>query len=139
MYKREREPTQKELGTHSGSHPRTPRLPAPTPHHTTVTSSAFMSAFTAGLTGLVAFTMAKVWPDKVGAVGAVSFAAVVAFAQMCSGLCAGLLGSTLPLYFAREGIDPATACGPGETALQDSIGTTLLFALARGLLGAGAR
>jgi len=99
-------------------------------------AAVFMAIYTAVLVGCVGAILGVVFKDALGGASLPVFAFVLVLCQFLAGCMAGLIGNTIPLYFHRDGVDPCTVAGPGETALQDSVGTVLLFALGGTLLAA---
>ena len=97
-------------------------------------AAVLMALYTAFLVGAVGAILGVVYPDSLGEANLAVFALVLALCQFLAGCMAGLIGNTIPLYFHRDDVDPCTVAGPGETALQDSVGTVLLFVLGAGLL-----
>ena len=113
--------------------PSTFHPPPPTPH-----PRLWMAAITAVLTFSCGIALAYAYPSNVGDASPAVFAAVVGLSQLVSSVFAGFIGCSLPMYFSRDGIDPANCTGPGETAFQDSVGTLLLVFLSSALLVGGA-
>ena len=64
-----------------------------------------------------------------------ALALAVALAVLCSMSVAALVGSLVPMAFARINIDPAVATGPFVTTAIDIISVFLYFTLATTLLG----
>ena len=66
--------------------------------------------------------------------GPPSFPIVVSSGIFTSMLMAALLGTTLPLFFSRLGVDPAVASGPFVTTSVDIFGILSFCAVAAALL-----
>ena len=64
-----------------------------------------------------------------------ALAAAVAMAVICSMSVAALVGSLVPMGFARINIDPAVATGPFVTTAIDIISVFFYFLIATTLLG----
>jgi magnesium transporter len=67
--------------------------------------------------------------------GTVALTVSVAFALICSMSVAALVGSLVPMLFARINIDPAVATGPLVTTAIDIISVFCYFMIATTLLG----
>lgn len=80
----------------------------------------------AGLAGIVGFLL-RAEPY---------FPALAAVAVASSVLVGAVLGTLVPLGFARAGLDPAAAIGPWLSAVLDVVGLAIYFGLARLALGA---
>jgi magnesium transporter len=65
----------------------------------------------------------------------VALAVSVALAVICSMSVAALVGSLVPMVFARVNIDPAVATGPFVTTAIDIISVFFYFVIATTLLG----
>jgi magnesium transporter len=63
------------------------------------------------------------------------FAVSVGAAVICSMSIAALVGTFIPMLFARINVDPAVATGPFVTTSIDVIGVTFYFVIATALLG----
>jgi magnesium transporter len=64
-----------------------------------------------------------------------ALALAVCFAVISSMSIAALVGSLVPMAFARINIDPAVATGPFVTTAIDIISVTFYFTIATALLG----
>ena len=64
-----------------------------------------------------------------------ALALAVCFAVISSMTIAALVGSLVPMCFARINIDPAVATGPFVTTAIDIISVTFYFTIATALLG----
>jgi magnesium transporter len=67
--------------------------------------------------------------------GRLSFALAVSLAVLSSMALAALVGSMVPMLFARLNIDPAVATGPFVTTAIDIISVFFYFQIATILLG----
>jgi magnesium transporter len=65
----------------------------------------------------------------------VALGIAVALAVVCSMSVAALVGSLVPMGFARINIDPAVATGPFVTTAIDIISVSFYFMIATTLLG----
>ncbi|MFW6080385.1 MAG: magnesium transporter [Desulfosalsimonas sp.] len=65
----------------------------------------------------------------------VGFSIAVSAGMLCSMSVAALIGSLLPMLFARIGVDPAVATGPFVTSSIDIVAVFFYFQLATFLLG----
>ena len=65
----------------------------------------------------------------------VAFAASVGLAVISSMAVAALVGSLVPMAFAKINIDPAVATGPFVTTAMDVISVSFYFIIATALLG----
>ena len=66
--------------------------------------------------------------------GAAVFGCAVLIGQLLSGMLSSVAGSTAPVLFSWFGVDPTSAAGPMETAIQDVVGGTLLLAFSAFIL-----
>ncbi|KAF0690471.1 Aste57867_18127 [Aphanomyces stellatus] len=80
------------------------------------------------LLGLVTGVIAAVWQNWL------VFGVVVGVAQFLSIWTAALTGSAAPLVAKWFSMDPASAAGPMETAIQDVVGNSLFLVFASSLL-----
>jgi magnesium transporter len=88
----------------------------------------------------IGFTLGLVYGLLIAAVAQFRYsmqalALAVALAVLCSMSLAALVGSLVPMAFARINIDPAVATGPFVTTAIDIISVFLYFTLATTLLG----
>jgi magnesium transporter len=65
----------------------------------------------------------------------VMLAVSVGLAVVCSMTLATLVGSMVPMLFARMGVDPAVATGPFVTTSIDIIAVALYFLIVTSFLG----
>jgi hypothetical protein len=107
-------------------------------------SSFLLSSFVALMLGTISFLWyAPLWCGEDGCDvvqrehtvrGAAVFGGAVMVGQLLSGMTAAFTGSTAPVLFSWFGIDPTSAAGPLETAIQDVVGGTLLLAFSAFIL-----
>jgi magnesium transporter len=88
----------------------------------------------------VGMILGSIYGLLIGAVAQVSFNALmlaisVCTAVICSMSVAALVGSMVPMLFARFNIDPAIATGPFVTTTIDIISVSFYFVIATTLLG----
>jgi hypothetical protein len=62
------------------------------------------------------------------------FGVAILVGQLLSGMTAAFTGSMAPVLFSRLGMDPTSAAGPMETAIQDVVGGTILLAFSAWIL-----
>lgn len=79
--------------------------------------------------GLLVYCLSNVGIHSTGQ-DALAVSTIVSFGVLGACLTATLLGSLLPLFFARYHIDPAVASGPIVTAFNDVLSTLIFFLVA---------
>lgn len=83
-----------------------------------------------GLSGLMFCVSYLIYGSRFGP----GFALVTALGTLTSMVTASTLGSVVPIFFSRMGIDPANATGPLVTTMTDILSTSTYLLLASALL-----
>jgi magnesium transporter len=89
---------------------------------------AAMGVVLGGFLGAIGYCRALLWHTSF------AMAAVVAIALVGVVLWGGLVGSLLPLFFKRIGLDPAVTSTPFVASLVDVFGIVIYFKIAQALL-----
>jgi len=89
--------------------------------------------FLAALNGVILaiFLFLFVWATK----GEIQTALAISVSLVAVIIMAGLIGTFVPLFLDKRGIDPAIATGPFITTSNDILGILLYFWIARLILG----
>ena len=98
-----------------------------------INSRLIKEMFLAALNGLVLaiFLFAFVWAYE----GKINLALAISVSLVIVIIVAGLIGTFVPLFLNKRGIDPAIATGPFITTSNDIFGILIYFMIAKMILG----
>jgi len=98
-----------------------------------INSRLIKEMFLAALNGLIlaVFLFIFIWIFK----GDIQTALAISISLVVVIIVAGLIGTFVPLFLNKRGVDPAIATGPFITTSNDIFGILIYFMIARLILG----
>ena len=88
----------------------------------------FLAALNGIILALFLFLFILLWKREIGTALAISSSLVVVI------IVAGIIGTFIPLFLHKKGIDPAIATGPFITTSNDIFGILIYFSIAKLIL-----
>ena len=88
-----------------------------------------LAALNGFILALFLFVFVWIYEGKINTALAISSSLVIVI------IVAGLIGTFVPLFLNKRGIDPAIATGPFITTSNDIFGILIYFLIAKGILG----